>query len=312
MQYTTLGRTGLRVSVMGLGCGGHSRIGQSTGKTEEESVRIVREALDLGTNFIDTAEAYKTEEIVGRGIRGVPRDQVVLSTKKSTWADGQITESDVLKSLEASLKKLGTEYVDVYHLHGVTPEKYPYLKENIVPVLLRLRDEGKIRHLGITEMFGRDTGHQMLQMALPDDCWDVVMVGFNLLNQTARDRVFPLTQQRNVGTLIMFAVRQALSKPARLREILQELKDRGKITPELAESPDPLAFLYAQNGAESLQDAAYRFCRYEPGADVILSGTGEIDHLRVNAASFDRPDIPEEHRRRLAGMFGKVDDVSGS
>ncbi|MBN1460544.1 MAG: aldo/keto reductase, partial [Armatimonadetes bacterium] len=66
MDYTTLGRTGLRVSVMGLGAGGHSRLGQSYGNTEVESEEVVRRALDLGVNFFDTAEAYDTEEILGR------------------------------------------------------------------------------------------------------------------------------------------------------------------------------------------------------------------------------------------------------
>ena len=71
MQYTTLGRTGLKVSVAGLGCGGHSRLGQKTGRTEQESIQVVRQALDLGINLIDTAEAYGTESIVGKAIQGV-------------------------------------------------------------------------------------------------------------------------------------------------------------------------------------------------------------------------------------------------
>ena len=75
MQYTTLGRTGLKVTVAGLGCGGNSRIGQGAGLSTAQSVALVREALDLGVNFIDTAEAYGTEEIVGEAIKGRPRDQ---------------------------------------------------------------------------------------------------------------------------------------------------------------------------------------------------------------------------------------------
>ena len=82
MQYTTLGRTGLNVSVAGLGCGGHSRLGQKTGRTEQESIQVVRQALDLGINLIDTAEAYGTESIVGKAIQDVARDQLVISTKK--------------------------------------------------------------------------------------------------------------------------------------------------------------------------------------------------------------------------------------
>ena len=81
MDYTTLGKTGLKVSVAGLGCGGNSRIGQGTGSSEAQSVALVREALDLGVNFLDTANAYETEGIVGKAIKGRPRDSVVISTK---------------------------------------------------------------------------------------------------------------------------------------------------------------------------------------------------------------------------------------
>src|SRR5882757_8884321 len=76
MDYTTLGRTGLRVSVAGLGCGGFSRLGMSTGKSEAESVALVRLAIDSGITLIDTAANYGTEEIVGKAISVVPRESI--------------------------------------------------------------------------------------------------------------------------------------------------------------------------------------------------------------------------------------------
>ena len=86
MGTGTLGRTSLRVSFMGLGCGGHSRLGLGVGKSEEDAANVVKSALDLGINFIDTAESYKTETAVGKGIKGVPRDQVYISTKSEVGA----------------------------------------------------------------------------------------------------------------------------------------------------------------------------------------------------------------------------------
>ena len=125
MDYTTLGRTGLKVSIMGMGCGGPSRVGQATGKNEEESIAVVKHALNSGINFIDTAEAYQTEKIVGKAIQGFNREDLVLSTKKATW--GKIKPNDVEESLERSLKNLGTDYIDIYHLHGVILRDYDYL-----------------------------------------------------------------------------------------------------------------------------------------------------------------------------------------
>ena len=82
MEYTNLGRSGLKVSIVGLGCGGPSRLGQATGKSEQESISVVRQAQDLGITLFDTAEAYGTEAIVGKALQSVPRDQVVIATKK--------------------------------------------------------------------------------------------------------------------------------------------------------------------------------------------------------------------------------------
>ena len=183
------------------------------------------------------------------------------------------------------------------------------LREQAVPVLLELRQQGKIRFLGITEKFLVDPEHRMLSVALADDVWDVVMVGFNLLNQSARERVFAQTRARRIGTLIMFAVRRALSRPERLREVLAELVQRGGLTPGQAEQG--LSFLLASGAAASIPEAAYRYCRHEPGADVILTGTGSEAHLLENIESIQRADLPRGTRARLADLFGQLDHLSG-
>jgi aryl-alcohol dehydrogenase-like predicted oxidoreductase len=81
MEYTTLGRTGLRVSVAGLGCGGFSQLGLGAGKSEADAIGIIHEALDLGVNLFDTAAAYGTEPVLGKALHGVPREKVVICTK---------------------------------------------------------------------------------------------------------------------------------------------------------------------------------------------------------------------------------------
>ncbi len=309
METKTLGRTGLDVTVMGVGCGGPSRAGQSTGKSEAESVAVVRAALDAGINFIDTAEAYRTEGIVGRSIRGLDCSKLVISTKKS--GGRSITPATLRRSLEESLQRLGTDYVDVYHLHGVMLEEYPYLAAEIVPELLKLRGEGKIRFLGITERWNADTRHLMLRRAMQDDVWDVVMVGFNLLNQSARELVFQRAIEQSVGILVMFAVRRALSRAEKLAEVLAGLIAAGQMDPADPDLAHALDFLIHDGGAVSIPDAAYRFCRDEPGTHVILSGTGNPVHLQDNIESFYRPPLPDADHRRLEHIFRNVDSVTG-
>ena len=312
MEYVTLGRTGLRGSVLGLGGGGHSRLGQRAGATTAESVAIVKSALALGINFIDTAEAYGTEEFVGAALSGVHRKDIILSTKKSTTTDGrQITPAELARGLDDSLTRLQTDYVDIYHLHGVRAEQYDYAVTELVPAMLKLRDQGKIRFLGITEAFGSDTGHLMLSRAVQDEYWDVMMVGYNILNQSVRERVLAETMRRDIGILCMFAVRDALSRPEKLRQTIAELVEQGLIDRDLLDPQNPLGFVTAAANVGSLPEAAYRFCRAEPGIHVVLSGTGNLEHLQENVAAILKPPLAPEVRRRLIDIFARVDTVSG-
>ena len=309
MDIVTFGRTGLRVSVMGLGCGGPSRIGQSTAKSEAESIAIVRKALDAGVNFIDTAEAYGTESLVGEALRGVDRSTVVLSTKKSYRKE--ISPALVRQGVEASLQKLQTDYIDIYSLHGVDPADYPMLRDKILPTFFDLRQEGKIRFIGVTEQFNEDKTHQMMIDSLPDDPWDVAMIGFNILNQTARQAVFPGTMARNVAVQIMFAVRRALSQRDKLIAALQELIAAGQMEPDEIDLENPLGFVLEESDATSLVDAAYRFCRYEPGIHVVLSGTGNPNHLQANIDSLSRPPLPDAVVHKLRHLFRNASTVTG-
>ncbi len=312
MDAIPLGRTGLCVSAAGLGCGGHSRLGQTRGASESESVAVVERALDLGVDFIDTAAAYRTERIVGKAVAG-RRDRVVISTKAVPRdREGPLRADALAHFLERSLERLGTDYVDVFHLHGVALEQYEHCVGELVPEMQRLRDQGKIRFLGITERFGADTGHRMLERALADDCWDVIMVGFNLLNPSARERVFARTLESGVGTLIMFAVRRVLSDPAELRALVARLAQQGEIEAGLLDADDALGFLVHEGGAASVVEAAYRFCRHEPGADVILTGTGSVAHLEENLRSIAAGPLPAAGLERLHRIFGDVDSVSGN
>src|SRR5258708_5890401 len=97
MERTTLGRTGLDVSIAGLGCGGHSRLGLTNGGSEDAAVAVVHRALDLGINLIDTARVYGTEEVVGRALAS-RRDDVVLSTKAMPELNGELISAEALRS----------------------------------------------------------------------------------------------------------------------------------------------------------------------------------------------------------------------
>ena len=308
MQYTTLGRTGLKVSVAGLGCGGFSRLGLGTGQSPEHAVSIIRQALDLGVNLIDTAAVYDTEDVVGTALRDVPRDSVVICTKASRPPnDKTFTEDAVTKSLDASLQRLGVDYVDVFQLHAVPFSAYHQVREVIVPALLKQRDKGKFRFLGITETAPNDPEQVMLNRATQDDVWDTAMIAFHLMDQVARTQVFPHTIANRIGTLMMFAVRGIFARPAQLAATMRELAAAGQIDASLANNP--LDFLLHPDGASSLTDAAYRYVRHEPGVDVVLFGTGDAAHLQTNIDSILKPPLPDADRAKLQDLFSHLRGV---
>ena len=310
MQYTTFGRTGLKVSVAGLGCGGFSRLGLGTGQSADRAISIVRQALDLGVNLIDTAAVYGTEDVVGAALQGVPRDRVVVCTKASKPAgDAAFSVDKVVESLEASLKRLRLDHVDVFQLHAVPPAAYDHVRNNVAPALLKQRDAGKFRFLGITETAPNDPEQIMLNRAAQDDCWDTAMVAFHLMDQVARTQVFPHTLANRIGTLMMFAVRSIFARPAQLADTMRELAAKGLVPAALAESDDPLGFLVHPGGASSLTDAAYRYVRHEPGVDVVLFGTGDAAHLRTNIESILKPPLPDADRSKLRELFSHLRGV---
>lgn len=316
MQTMTLGRTGLTVSAAGLGCGGHSRLGQMQGASFEHSVDIIKTALDGGVTFIDTAEAYGTEEIVGAAIRG-RRDEIVISTKagihaESFWDLTKMVRADVLEErVDGCLRRLGVDYIDVFHLHGIASSQYDYAVSEFLPLLKRLQEKGKIRFTGLTERFGGETEHQMSVRAAEEAHFDVIMIGLNYLNQTAIKSVLPITQKNNIGTLCMFAVRGPLANRDKVEALLHKLVETGEIDPASFDPDNPLGFMTAPGVSSSMSELAYRFCRHTPGIDVTVTGTGNRDHLLQNLEAINKGPLPAAVLDRLASIFGNVTSESG-
>jgi L-galactose dehydrogenase len=135
MQYRTLGRGGLKVSLLGLGSGGASQLGQRYHLSPGETDRLVKRALEAGVNLIDTAPTYsQSEALLGQALSGVPRDQYVLCSKFQPHAAGNLlhSPSDLRASLEGSLRALRTDFIDVFNLHGIGP-----VQRNIQPERVR-------------------------------------------------------------------------------------------------------------------------------------------------------------------------------
>ena len=309
MEFTTLGRTGLKVSVATLGCGGGSALGRSSGKSETHSINVVKKAIDLGINFFDTANAYGTESIVGKAIKAVPRDQVAISTKHhAAWKGRTYSSDDVIAGLENSLRALNTDYIDVFHLHGVAPNYFEHAM-NMVPSLLREKEKGKFRFFGITESAPADPKQISLSNALNADCFDVMMFAFSIMNHNAKKVLLPKTIKQNIGTMAMFVVRSLFSVPGRLQRDIKELVGNGRLPEWFAASKNPLGFLVRDGAASSVMDACYRYARHEKGINTVLLGTGNLEHLETNVASILAPPLPQADLQKIKDYFGHLEGV---
>lgn len=313
MEYRTLGRTGLRVSVLGIGTGGPSQFGQGSGVPEADAGRMVRRALELGVNFFDTAAGYgDSEAILGRALAGVPRENYVLATKvQAARDDWTATSEDVVASVERSLARLRVDVIDVMQFHGVKPEDYARTIEIFLPVMARLQEQGKFRFLGVSETYSQDPGHEMFPMALADGHFDTAMVGYNMISPTAEHSVLPMCLEKNVGVICMVAVRRALSRPEVLAERIAYAKEKGLIKRDSVPEEDPLGWL-VKGHVSSLPAAAYKYVASHPAMGTVLTGTANIEHLEANVKAILGPPLPDEDMARLRDIFGAVWEPLGN
>jgi len=190
MEKIRLGKTGLMVSRIGFG-----GIPIQT-PSEQEAIRLVRDSLDLGVNYIDTSRVYtNSEERIGKAIAG-HREEVILATKSV----GR-TPDAILADLDQSLKNLQTDYIDLFQFHNVSTEQD--LKNVLEPggpldAVRKARDEGRIRHIGITS-------HRLTVAieAVKSGAFETVMIALNFVNTEAAEELIPLARKNGVGIIVM-------------------------------------------------------------------------------------------------------------
>lgn len=198
MQRRTLGRQGLTVSALGLGCMGMSEF--YTGRDDAESIATIHRALDRGVDLLDTADMYgpfTNERLVGQAIRG-RRDAVVLATKFGNQRDedggflGVNGRPDyVRKSCDSSLQRLGVDHIDLYYQHRVD-RSVPI--EETVGAMAQLAEEGKVRYLGLSE-----ASASTIRRAHKEYRISALQTEYSLWTRDPEDEVLPLCRELGIG-----------------------------------------------------------------------------------------------------------------
>ena len=305
-----LGRTGLQVSLMSLGSGGANVLGQTIGLTQNEQTTLVQRALDLGVNLIDTSASYlDSESILGKALKGVPRDSYFLTTKWLTVESGRLVPDPQLlvESIDSSLSKLGTDYVDVMFFHGPLAEDYPTIVEQLYPTMETLRDQGKLRFIGVSTRYAADPEQGGAEVALKNypHLWDVVMLKYGILNQHAAKEMLPLAIRHSIGVMNMAALRFKLPDPDQLEDLIEEWKHAGQIPLTSMPSDDPLGWLI-HDDVTSVVSAGYKFAADHPAVSTVITGTANLSHLEENVRALEVPRLSVNDTNQVKDLLGHI------
>jgi aryl-alcohol dehydrogenase-like predicted oxidoreductase len=315
MHYRTLGQTGLQVSEVGLGAmpfGGMVTQADGTqfgwsGTDDQELIALVHRSEGFGVNLLDTAEAYGNghgEAVVGEALQG-RRDKWIIATKvrpnqgiAAETPDEAAVRQRITEACEQSLRRLQTDYIDVYQLHAIP---YPWAMPIAMETLGRLREAGKIRWYGIST-----NNREAIDQLRACGPLHVLQIGFNLLERSA-EALLHWAQAEQIGTLIRvplakgmltgkYSGPQAVAMPPGDHRY-ERFQQPGTVD-GLQKLPQ-LGFL--QTPARSMVQAALRFVLDHPGVSSVIAGAKTRQQIEENIAASALPALaPDERARALA------------
>lgn len=317
MQYRELGKTGIRVSVIGFGAWaiggavGASGAPLGWGKTsDDESLAAIRRARDLGVTFFDTADSYgfgRSESLLGI-VLSRKRQDVVIATKVGNVrsSTGELrkdfTKQHIFHAVDGSLKRLRTDYIDVYQMHN--PSVQDLAREEIQEAMEMLQDAGKVRFWGVSvstpeegiEIINRGWGHTL-------------QVLYNILNQAPAKELFPLARQRGYGVITRVPLASGLLTGKFRSDTTFSSDDvrQNFLTPrrldEAVERIDTVkSIVGASSSSRVLTDSALKFAIADDAIATTIPGARNVHQVEINAAAGEGAlpaDVVEKLRTRL-------------
>lgn len=274
MQYRPYGKNGYDVSLFGMGCMRLPRRENADGTIEidrEKAVELIRYAADNGVNYFDTAYSYhreQSEAMVGEALDGGYRERVHIATKQPFSV--MKTKDDIRRNLENTLKKLRTDYIDMYLIHNIQTKDWDAIKQmEVIEEYEKFKSEGLIRGIAFSYHGGFDTFKEILDF-YPN--WDMCQVQQNLLDydREVTEAGVLYAEQKQVPVVIM-----------------EPLRGGG-----LASVPKNVQALYDNFSIQrSPVEWAFRYVANYPGVSTILSGVTTMEQLKDNIRIFSSPEI---------------------
>jgi len=317
MQYRYLGKNRLRVSAVGFGCPPFQ--GKPSDADEKRDIDVIQRAIALGVNFIDTADHNNgnNEEILAKALKG-RRADVVLTSKFGNlrgqpWANGREVEGKpeyVAWACDNSLRRLNTDYIDLYYLHRIDP-KVPI--EDTVGAMARLVEHGKVRHLGLSE-----AGPQTLRRANAVHPITAVQSEYSLWTRDYEADTIPAARELGIGFVSYYALGRGFFAGAiRSSGDLGEKDGRRKAPrfypDNLERNTELLAALekIAQTKGITLAQLSLAWILHQGENFVPIPGTRRIGHLEENAAAAEIA-LSEEELAAIDKLFPRTGAAAGA
>jgi len=292
MKQNKLGGTDLVVGEIGMGC-------MSLGTEESKAIALLHEALDLGVTLLDTADLYdegRNEEIVGKAIKG-RRSDVVLATKvgnrRIPGQDGWVWDASkeyILEAVKDSLRRLQTDYIDLYQLHGGT------MDDNIdeaIEAFEQLKNEGLIRQYGISSIRPNVIREYVKRSHLVS-----VMSQYSILDRRPEEEVLPLLAENGVSAIVRGPVASGALADGR-----EDKAQKGYLGIDGAEIMDLRRQLEALCGSErSMSQLAIRYALSHPAVGAVIPGASSSEQLRHNVEAASSPALTEDEVRLIRSI----------
>jgi aryl-alcohol dehydrogenase-like predicted oxidoreductase len=290
LKKRQLGTSDLYVSEIGLGC-------MSLGTDQLRAESVINAALEEGINYFDTADLYdfgENEEIVGQALKNV-RDQVIIATKAGNrWTEAKDSwtwdpsKRHIKEAVKQSLKRLNTDYIDLYQLHGGT------IKDNIeqtIEAFEELKTEGFIRQYGISSI-----RPNVIREYIDKSNIVSVMMQYSILDRRAEEEAIPLLQENRISVVTRGTIAKGLLSDSMLNKASQSIKKNGYLDYSFDELQEMLPALKEKlASSRSLADVAIQYNLAQPAVASVVAGASSPEQIKENAkAARSRPLSEEE------------------
>ena len=294
MEKRRLGTTNLYASPIGLGCRTIHKIGS------KKAIEIIREAIKTGINLIDTANIYgggKSEEIVGEAIHDI-REKVILATKGGIVKDASglptqdLSPKSVRKAVEESLKRLKTDYIDLYQIHYPDPTTPP---KETVNTLMEYVDSGIIRHVGLSNISYEELKEWASLINIPS-----IQIPYNFLQHKTYDKILQFCQSRKISIIAYTPLLMGLLTE-KVKRRFPRNDERSIIPPRIIKECERIVGQLkpiAEKCGKTVPQLILNWLINRPGIGCILVGMSKIEHVKENVEAMEWR-MPSEIRREI-------------